>query len=307
MPLDEVGRRYADKLFQNRLEEIQKSIGEKIVAVRGDFGRRNMMGSGAYFAAYASVLIERIDLLGKAKADCLLQAYDKAGLAFDDSAVREIGDEAVAFCHKQQHNAIDNIGQMMMQAFGMQRIPPGLGDSITQQLIRGTDVIMSRIRRGLSIKRDEIILDEMRIRKVYAAGLGKKWDVFVCHASEDKDDFVRPLAQALEESGLLVWYDEFALSVGDSLRQKIEEGLAQSRYGVVVVSDKFFAKNWPQHELDGLMTKEVAGTKVILPVWHNISASEVRAKSPMLAGLLAANSGDGVPVVVQQLRKAMGL
>jgi len=88
---------------------------------------------------------------------------------------------------------------------------------------------MARLDRDLSIKQDEAILDEMKVRKVYAAGLGKQWDVFVCHASEDKEDFVRPLATLLQASGLLVWYNEFALKIGDSLRRKIDGGLANSR------------------------------------------------------------------------------
>jgi hypothetical protein len=137
----------------------------------------------------------------------------------------------------------------------------------------------SQLTLGLDIRRDKIVLDEMRVQKAYAAGLGKKWDVFIYHATEDKDGFVRPLAMALDASGLSVWYDEFSLKVGDSLRAKIDEQLANSRYGVVVLSNSFFAKNSPQHELDGLMSSEIPGTKVILPVWHHISFEEVREQN----------------------------
>lgn len=168
---------------------------------------------------------------------------------------------------------------------------------------------MSRIGRDLLIKRDEVLLDEMKMRKAYAAGLGKEWDVFICHASEDKESLVGPLARLLRESGLTVWYDEFTLKIGDSLRRKIDEGLANSRYGIVVLSKHFFTKNWPQQELDGLVSRELAasGTKVILPVWHNITVEQVRQHSPMLSGRVAANSADGIETVVKQLREAMGL
>ncbi len=196
---------------------------------------------------------------------------------------------------------------MIRQTFGAQAAPPQLDTAIGQEIVAGVTAVMSRIARDLSIKRDEVILYDMKMRKAYAAGLGKKWDVFVCHASEDKEDLVRPLANALDNSGLSVWYDEFSLKVGDSLRKAIEKGLANSRYGVVVLSNHFFAKNWPQHELDGLMSKEIAGTKVILPVWHKISMEEVRGKSPMLAGLVATKSDEGLEVVVRKLREAMGL
>jgi len=116
------------------------------------------------------------------------------------------------------------------------------------------------------------------------------YDVFVCHASEDKDGFVRPLVQALQEHGVNVWYDEHSLRVGDSLRRSIDNGLAKSRFGIVVLSTSFFEKNWPQYELDGLVSKEMAGGKVILPIWHKVSVDEVRGYSPTLADRVALNS-----------------
>ena len=67
----------------------------------------------------------------------------------------------------------------------------------------------------------------------------KPFDAFICHANEDKDDFVRPLAEALKSHHLKVWYDEFALDVGDSLREAIDRGLTESRYGIVVLSPSF--------------------------------------------------------------------
>jgi hypothetical protein len=119
-----------------------------------------------------------------------------------------------------------------------------------------------------------------------------EYDVFISHATEDKDDIVRPLANALVTAGLRVWYDEFELRIGDSLRRKIDAGLARSRFGVVVLSHAFFAKNWPQYELDGLVTREMTGEQVILPLWHRITKSEVIAQSPSLADKLARNTAD---------------
>jgi hypothetical protein len=133
------------------------------------------------------------------------------------------------------------------------------------------------------------------------------WDVFVSHASEDKDDFARPLAEALRASGLRVWYDEFSLKVGDSLRQSIERGLARSRYGVVIISPRFLEKHWPQRELDGLAARATGGQKVILPVWHNVDHAAVVNVAPMLADLMAVNSSKGIPTVVAALRDAMGM
>lgn len=121
----------------------------------------------------------------------------------------------------------------------------------------------------------------------------KSYDVFISHASDDKDEFVRDLAKALQRRGLEVWYDEFALRVGDSLHRKIDAGLSTSRFGVVVLSPNFFAKNWPQYELDGMVTREMTGTEqIILPIWHNVSRDEVVSYSPSLADKLALKSSE---------------
>ena len=116
---------------------------------------------------------------------------------------------------------------------------------------------------------------------------GRTFDVFISHASEDKDDVVRPLANALREGGLTVWYDEFELRIGDSLRRKIDRGLASSRFGVVVLSKAFFGRGWPEYELDGLVTRAVSGDQVLLPIWHDVTKREVIGYSPSLADRLA--------------------
>lgn len=117
-----------------------------------------------------------------------------------------------------------------------------------------------------------------------------QFDVFVSHASEDKDDVVRPLAFALKERNISVWYDEFELKIGDSLRRKIDKGLANSRFGIVVISRDFIKKGWANYELDGIITKSISGEQILLPIWHNISKSEVINYSPSLADKLARNT-----------------
>lgn len=119
----------------------------------------------------------------------------------------------------------------------------------------------------------------------------REFDVFISHASEDKDPVVRPLANALKDGGLRVWYDEFELRIGDSLRRKIDMGLAKSRFGVVVLSRAFFGKGWTNYELDGIVTRAVSGEQVLLPIWHDITKKEVIDYSPSLADKLARSTG----------------
>jgi TIR domain-containing protein len=119
-----------------------------------------------------------------------------------------------------------------------------------------------------------------------------QYDVFISHATDDKEDVVRPLANALVAMGLHVWYDEFSLKWGDSLRKKIDAGLANSRFGLVVLSHAFFAKDWPQYELDGLVTREMTGQQLILPLWHRITKNEILERSPSLVDKVARNTTD---------------
>lgn len=127
-------------------------------------------------------------------------------------------------------------------------------------------------------------------------------DVFISHASEDKEGFVRPLALALRKHGLNVWYDEFSLTVGDSLRESIDKGLNESRYGIVVLSKAFFEKRWPKSELEGMVAMQNARPgKYILPVWYGVGEEDVRQFSPMLLGKVAARSIDGLEVVARCL------
>lgn len=110
-----------------------------------------------------------------------------------------------------------------------------------------------------------------------------KYDVFISHASEDKENLVFPLASQLQSFGVKVWYDQFELKVGDSLSRSIDKGLAQSKYGIVIISPYFLKKNWPEYELRGLVSREIQGEKVILPIWQGVSREDVLAYSPTLA------------------------
>jgi hypothetical protein len=138
-----------------------------------------------------------------------------------------------------------------------------------------------------------------------ASGVRRR-DVFISHASEDKVAIARPLADALRARGCSVWFDDYELVLGDSLRAKIDDGLRQARVGVVILSRSFFAKRWPQRELDGLTMRQLAGEdNVILPVLHEIGHDDVRSHSLPLADLVAAKSSDGVDAVADAVVRAL--
>lgn len=137
---------------------------------------------------------------------------------------------------------------------------------------------------------------------------GETWDVFISHASEDKVAIAEPLAEALRAKGLKVWLDKTELRIGDSLRRKIDYGLAHSTFGVVILSKFFFAKGWPQYELDGIIGMSVNGEQRMLPIWHEISRDEIAKRSPSLVDRIARNTAvntveeiaDEIAAVVQE-------
>jgi len=118
-----------------------------------------------------------------------------------------------------------------------------------------------------------------------------EYDIFISHASQDKEDFVEPLAEQLSDMGFKVWYDDFVLEVGDSLSRSIDRGIANAEYGLVVLSPYFFERGWTERELAGLTAREVAGRgKLILPIWHNVTHEDVLEYSPMLADKVALDT-----------------
>ncbi len=131
------------------------------------------------------------------------------------------------------------------------------------------------------------------------------WHVFISHASEDKADVARPLADSFLRAGLKVWLDEAEIKVGDSIREKIDVGLLNSAYGVVVMSPHFLSKTWTRAEVDGLFSLETLARKRILPVWHKVEYDDVVTFSPIIAGRLAANTSQGLASVSQSLIEAM--
>lgn len=116
------------------------------------------------------------------------------------------------------------------------------------------------------------------------------YDVFISHSTEDKDGFVRPLANELKNNGVKVWYDEFELKIGDSLREGIDRGLRKSKFGIIVLSNSFFSRGWTNYELNGFVSREMKESKVILPIWHKVTKDEVVDFSPTLADKVALNS-----------------
>ena len=176
-------------------------------------------------------------------------------------------------------------------AEALRAAPPNWREQAMKSLTaKGSTLTWERAKQHLSQQPDEE---------------GREWDVFACYASEDREAVAGPLSAMLSDLGLRVWYDQMELRVGDSIRGKIRTGLKRCRFGVVILSESFFGKRYPESELSGLDQREQDGGKIILPVWHDIDEEFVRLHDPRLADRVALKWQDGIVSVTTELLKVI--
>lgn len=131
---------------------------------------------------------------------------------------------------------------------------------------------------------------------IFESNSEEEYDVFVSHATEDKESFSDEFVLILQEKyNLKVWYDVVSIKWGDSIRTEIDKGLKKSKFGVVILSRSYISKYWTNYELEGLFQRESNGGKLILPIWHNITKQEVQNFSPSLAGKMAMSTAFMTP------------
>lgn len=132
-----------------------------------------------------------------------------------------------------------------------------------------------------------------------------KGDFFISHASEDKEDFVRDLAEMLIRSGANVFYDEYSIKLGDSITDSINKGLKTTNNAILVFSNFFFEKSWTVAELQAIFHKSRTTNYRIFIIYHNISNTEVTEKYPLLSDIKGIDSKEGVNKIVNQLFEAI--
>ena len=130
--------------------------------------------------------------------------------------------------------------------------------------------------------------------------------IFISYASENKISAAKPLAKSLLNRGFKVWYDEYSLFLGDSLKKTIDRGLTQCDYAVIILSKAFFSKHWTQEELDGVVALESQRReKIVLPIMFEITYEDVVRYSPTLAGKKLIHFADGIENVVESISESI--
>ena len=303
---DQAWERIDQPLLNDKLadiaEDMQRRLAEEMANVRAD-GRKR--GNAGFYPAARIRMEERItDEWAAIAYQAALDVWKTQGYAPCGAVRRAIYGHTLVPLFATRKSTV--MADLEDQRTGR----PGNTAAARGEFARAMDALNSRWRRSVEVSARE---DKYAGGGVLAAEPSHWVDatasehpsVFICHASEDKDGIARPLAGLLRDAGYRVWYDEFSLTVGDTLRSSIDKGLAESDFGVVILSKKFFEKTWPQQELDALMSKETPGSKVILPVWHQVGVDDIRKFSLILAGRIGVPSDQGVRSVAAQLMRAM--
>lgn len=107
-------------------------------------------------------------------------------------------------------------------------------------------------------------------------------DVFLCHAWDDRKGVAKELHDALQNSGVSVWFSEKDVVLGTPLMREIDRGLAKSRAGLVLVTRAFIGRlkgaGIADKELSALLARDL-----LVPVVHGVTYDELREESPLLA------------------------
>jgi len=145
--------------------------------------------------------------------------------------------------------------------------------------------------------------------KVLAMIDAEERDVFLCHASEDKDGIVNPLAAALTIAGISYFLDSKEILWGDSVTNVINRALVQAKFVIVVISERSLAKHWPQKEMNAALAREISEGKTrVLPliVGRDIAESQKLWQRLALQGdkKYLAWKGDPQPIV-DELRRLL--
>ena len=171
----------------------------------------------------------------------------------------------------------------------------------------------------LDVTEDElqILINEAQKKGLIMQYFGPNWAkqltslekplAFILHDKRDADSIARPLAiELINYPGCVVWFDEFSLKVGDDLRESIEKGIKECKKCILIITPNFLNnKGWGKEEFNAIFTRQLLEeSKIILPIWHNVSKHEVYKYSPSLANKLALKWEGDVKVIAKKIYQA---
>lgn len=170
------------------------------------------------------------------------------------------------------------------------------------KMVRGdNDIILQK----LCLKLIEVCHDNLPkfIKDIKMSS--EKFDVFICHASEDKDTVARPLFDELQKIGVKAFLDEKYITWGDSLTEKINHALGQSRYVIAILSNSSIDKDWPLKEINATLAREISGDKVLLPIIVGDDDVSIFDKLPLLQDKLYKTWNSNAEQLANEIQKLL--
>ena len=121
----------------------------------------------------------------------------------------------------------------------------------------------------------------------------KQYDVFISHASKDKNVYVDSLNAAVRKLGLNIFYDTDVLSWGDNWKQVILDGTKSSEFAIIVISNNFFDREWTERELGEFLSRQNENhQKIVLPLLYGISLDELKEHYPELGDIQCVSADE---------------
>ncbi len=156
----------------------------------------------------------------------------------------------------------------------------------------------SQLGRSVHFRGPKYTMERSKIEKPLA---------FISHDLRDKDEIARPLALQLQIMMCPVWYDEYSLKLGNSLRQSIEIGLKECKKCILILTPNFLSNTgWTKTEFNSIFTREILErTNVVLPIWHQVTAREVYEYCPSLADRIAIEWSRGINEISRQIYRSV--
>lgn len=169
-------------------------------------------------------------------------------------------------------------------------------ENLRQQRAMTATITNSNINNQNYYKESQNTHDELLKLANEVKGTVKKkenveYDVFLSHSHKDKIDYVSKLSDILTKKGLIVFEDSKVFKIGDSQTDMMNQGIRNSRFVVLFISDDFMKSKWSEYEFKGFLNRVMKDDQVkILPIWHKVNAEDVYEYNPYLVDLFALNT-----------------
>lgn len=173
--------------------------------------------------------------------------------------------------HAWEHYGFDAAQSEFLAKYDSKHRPKDTSDRVYERVIRGKLAFLKQVRGGndaryITLRRRLDVLTG-DIKDTACEELEMEYDVFICHASEDKSSVADPLTRALVNADVRVWIDSERIRWGDSITNEINNGLSKSKFVILILSPRFMKKRWPVKEMNSILSIEIStGVTRALPL-----------------------------------------